>query len=124
MQTAATTSHAALTASPRLSATIANAAAPRRATAIHKSFVCGALELLMVIMNVLPHGRKAPTNKFHPREDLDQGKSVLPGKNHIGTMRRRMSNVARDFRFTPESGHEFPHGRECPLRAKSRHQNA
>jgi hypothetical protein len=57
----------------------------------------------MVIMNVLPHGRKAPTNKFHPREDLDQGKSVLPGKNHIGTMRRRMSNVARDFRFTPKA---------------------
>src|SRR5262245_3764983 len=37
MQTAATTSHAAFTASPRLSATIAKATAPSRAMAIHNS---------------------------------------------------------------------------------------
>jgi hypothetical protein len=39
MQTAATTSHAALTASPRLSATMAKETAPRSATAIHKIIV-------------------------------------------------------------------------------------
>src|SRR5262249_9104328 len=65
MHTAATTSHAALTASPRLSATIANATAPRRATAIHKSFVCGAPELLMILMDVLPDCR-SPTNQESP----------------------------------------------------------
>src|SRR5215831_19818880 len=48
MQTAATTSHAALTASPRLSATIANETAPSTATAVHNSFVCHAIELLKV----------------------------------------------------------------------------
>src|SRR6266576_1877359 len=41
------TSHAALTASPRLSATIANETAPNRAIAVHKTFVCHA-ELLKV----------------------------------------------------------------------------
>src|SRR5215831_2344335 len=64
MQIAATTSHAALTVSPRLSATIANATAPRSATAIHKSFVWGALELLMILMDVLPHCRKPNQTKF------------------------------------------------------------
>src|SRR5215468_11878134 len=64
MQVAAMTSHAALTASPRLSATIANATAPRKATAIHKSLVCGALELLMVLMDVLPHCRKPNQTRF------------------------------------------------------------
>jgi hypothetical protein len=77
MQIAATTSHAALTASPRLRATIANATAPRRAIAIHKTFVCGALELLMVLMECPPALLEAPTNKFHPRADLDQDKTVL-----------------------------------------------
>src|SRR5215831_14121895 len=47
MQTAAT-SHAALTASPRLSATIAHETAPSTATAVHNSFVCHAIELLKV----------------------------------------------------------------------------
>src|SRR6266516_3692339 len=42
------TSHAALTASPRLSATIANETAPNRAIAVHKTFVCHA-ELLLKI---------------------------------------------------------------------------
>src|SRR5262249_4255296 len=64
MQIAATTNHAALTVSPRLSATIANATAPRRVTAIHKSFVWGALELLMILMDVLPHCRKPNQTKF------------------------------------------------------------
>src|SRR6516225_5823658 len=40
MQTAATTNHAALTASPRLSATIANETAPSTATPAHKIFGC------------------------------------------------------------------------------------
>src|SRR5215467_13339342 len=59
MQTAATTSHAALTASPLLSATIANATAPKKAIAIHKILFCGALELLVALMDVLPHCRKS-----------------------------------------------------------------
>src|SRR5215475_11202561 len=42
------TSHAALTASPRLSATIANETAPNRAIAVHKSFVCHAERSLKV----------------------------------------------------------------------------
>ena|SRR6516165_5465115 len=50
MQTAAVTSHAALTASPRFSATIAKATAPSRATATHKSFVCHTLELFKVVL--------------------------------------------------------------------------
>src|SRR6478752_1103212 len=63
MQTAATTSHAALTVSPRLSATIANVTAPRRATAIHRSFVWSPLELLTALMDVLPHCRKPNQTK-------------------------------------------------------------
>src|SRR5215470_16937705 len=39
MQTAATTSHAAFTASPRLSAIIPNETAPSTATAVHNRFV-------------------------------------------------------------------------------------
>src|SRR6516164_2162174 len=50
MQTAAVTSHAALTASPRFSATIAKATAPSRATAIHNSLVCHTLELFKVVL--------------------------------------------------------------------------
>src|SRR6185437_1427866 len=76
MQIAATTSHAALTASPRLSATIANATAPRRATAIHKSFVCGALEWLMVLMGVLPHCRKPNQTKFTFAEPCSRQKCI------------------------------------------------
>src|SRR5215469_4928109 len=79
MHTAATTSQAALTASPRLSATIANATAPRRATAIHQSLVCGALVLLIVLMDVLPHCRKPNQTEVTLAGDLDRGKSVWPG---------------------------------------------
>src|SRR5262245_65626894 len=60
MQIAAMTSQAALTASPRLSATMAKETAPRRATAIHKSFVCGALELSMILMGRSPALQEAP----------------------------------------------------------------
>src|SRR5215472_5623828 len=48
MQTAATTNHAALTASPRLSATIPNETAPSTATPIHKIFVCHPVVSVMV----------------------------------------------------------------------------
>src|SRR5262249_51060234 len=55
MHTAATTSQAALTASPRLSATMANATAPSTAIATHSSLVCQAVVLLnMVFMAFLP----------------------------------------------------------------------
>src|SRR5215475_9060247 len=64
MQIAAITSHAALTASPRLSATMANDTAPRSATTTHNSFVCGAAELLMIFMDVLPHCRKPNQTRF------------------------------------------------------------
>src|SRR5215475_12211019 len=74
MQTAATTSHAALTVSPRLSATIANVTAPRRATAIHKSFVWSPLELLMALMDILPHCRKPNQTKFTLAGILIEGK--------------------------------------------------
>jgi hypothetical protein len=58
-----------------LSATMANETAPRRATAIHKSFVCGALELLMILMGRSPARQATPQkNKFYPRPDLDQYK--------------------------------------------------
>src|SRR5215475_2730427 len=82
MQTAATTSHAALTASPRLSATIANATAPRRATAIHKSFVCGAPELLTILMDVLPELQEPNQTRVTLAGTLievDRGKSGLAG---------------------------------------------
>src|SRR5215468_1217611 len=77
MQVAAMTSQAALTASPRLSATIANATAPRRATAIHKSFVCGALELLMVFMNT-SRTAGSPTKQIHLRGTLLEAKVYWP----------------------------------------------
>jgi hypothetical protein len=40
MHTAATTSHAALTCSPRVKATTANETAPKAMTIAHQSFVC------------------------------------------------------------------------------------
>src|SRR5512132_3751535 len=81
MQIAAMTSHAALTASPRLSATMANATAPRRATAIHKTFVCRALELLTILMGRSPALQATPQTKFRPRADLDQDKKRSGQKN-------------------------------------------
>src|SRR4030095_15684725 len=83
MHIAAMTSHAALTASPRLSATMANATAPRRATAIHKNFVC-AVELLMILMRRPPALQATPKNKFHPRANVDQYKKCRGEKNLHG----------------------------------------
>src|SRR4249919_1664957 len=92
MQIAATTSHAALTASPRLSATIANATAPRSATAIHKSFVCGALELLMVLMGCPPALQESPhKTSFILAGTLIKAKVYLREKIYITTCRRRTS---------------------------------
>jgi hypothetical protein len=82
MQTAATTSHAALTASPRLSATIANATAPKRAIAIHKSLVCGALELLMALMGCPPALQESPhKTSLTVAGTLIKAKVYLRGKN-------------------------------------------
>src|SRR5262249_23096950 len=117
MQIAAMTSHAALTASPRLSATIANATAPRRATAIHKTFACGALELLTVLMGDPPAQQEPPQNKFHPRADLDQEKTVLATKKNTSPQCRRREkdvHVARDVRFWANSGH-MRYTSLCPL---------
>src|SRR5215471_14774944 len=55
MQTAATTNQAALTASPRLSATIANETAPRTATPIHKAFVCHPVVSVKMPIAFLPY---------------------------------------------------------------------
>src|SRR5262245_24327626 len=66
MQIAATTNQAALTASPRLSATIANATAPRIANAIHRIFVCRALDVSTVLTDVLPRCRKVQRINFLP----------------------------------------------------------
>src|SRR5262249_27449092 len=49
-----TTNHAALTASPRLSATIANETAPSRAIPVHKIFVCHPVVSVKMPIAVLP----------------------------------------------------------------------
>src|SRR6266700_1254403 len=54
MQTAATTNHAALTASPRLSATIANETAPSTAIPVHKIFVCHPVVSVKMPIALLP----------------------------------------------------------------------
>ena len=100
MQVAATTSHAALTASPRLSATIANATAPRSATAVHKIFACTPFELLMVFMDALPHYRKAQHTKFLPRLNLDQDKTggIGPRSNLQTLCNRRRAGPSLDLK--------------------------
>src|SRR3974390_404129 len=80
MQTAAVTNQAALTASPLLRATIANATAPRRAIAIHKILFCSPFDLSTAIMDVLL-ARKPEQNKCHPRDVVDQGESALTRKS-------------------------------------------
>src|SRR5215475_6805690 len=93
MQIAAMTSQAALTASPRLSATMANATAPKRATAIHKSFVCGTLELLMALMGMSScTAGTPPQNKSRPRPDFDQGKITSPQMLQIRSRAEQSSN--------------------------------
>src|SRR5260370_12630007 len=95
MQIAATTSHAALTASPRLSATIENATARRRATGIHKSFVCGALELLMVFMDVLPDCRKPTQTTFTLAGTLIEARVYWPGSFPSVHAKVRLFHFAR-----------------------------
>src|SRR6516165_1483977 len=98
MQVAATTSQAALTDSPRLSATIPNASAPRRATAIHKIFVC-VLELLIVSMDVLPRGRKSNQTMFTPKgrqNDAEIIGRILPFRTHT-TVRHHQFRIANGF---------------------------
>src|SRR5437588_3942231 len=77
MQIAATTSQAALTASPRLSATIPNAIAPSAATAVHKSFVCSVRELLS--LTLIDASRNAAMDKHnsHAADDIDQAQNVF-----------------------------------------------
>src|SRR5262245_9546581 len=90
MQIAAMTSHAALTASPRLSATMANATAPRRATAIHKIFVCGAPELLMILMGCSPALQATPQKtSFILAPTLINTKSVEARKIYMATMPKK-----------------------------------
>src|SRR5262245_36051856 len=55
MQTAATTNHAALTASPRLSATIANETAPSTAIPVHRAFVCHPVVSVKMPIAFLPY---------------------------------------------------------------------
>src|SRR4051794_21024189 len=62
IKNAGTNSQGGLNALPPFSATIPDATAPRRATAIHKIFVCGALELLIsALIGFLLHCSKAAT---------------------------------------------------------------
>src|SRR5262249_8783803 len=74
MQIAATTSQAALTASPRLSATIPKETAPSAATAAHKSFVCSVFELLSLML--IASSRTAAKDKHNSHaDDIDQVQS-------------------------------------------------
>src|SRR5262249_41221291 len=74
MQIAATTSQAALTASPRLSATIPKETAPSAATAAHKSFVCSVFELLS--LTLIASSRTAAKDKHNSHaDDIDQVQS-------------------------------------------------
>src|SRR5215471_19082525 len=76
MQIAATTSQAALTASPRLSATIPKETAPSAATAAHKSFVCSVFELLS--LTLIGSSRTAAKDKHNSHaDDIDQVQSVF-----------------------------------------------
>src|SRR5215510_6269645 len=109
MQIAAMTSHAALTASPRLSATMANETAPRRATAIHKTFVCGALELLMKLMGRSPARQATPRKtSFILAPTLIKIKSVAAKKIYTVTMSEKdtwRKACWRLHRSPPRRGH-------------------
>src|SRR4029453_6587965 len=106
MQIAAMTSHAALTASPRFSATMANATAPRRATAIHKTFVCRALELLTILMGRSPALQATPQTKFLPHADLDQDKKRRGQKNlHHHNVEEAWRTACGHFFRSRQRGH-------------------
>ena len=74
MQTAAVTSHAALTGSPRVSATMAKATAPRRATPIQVSFSRNSIGLLP-LRRPAPHGADL-TAVFQAQFSTQCGKAV------------------------------------------------
>src|SRR5262245_51533463 len=111
MQIAAMTSHAALTASPRLSATMANETAPRRATAIHRSFVCGALELLMILMG-RSTARHATTQKtsFILAATLINTKSAEARKIYMAT--RSEKDAWRSASLLPWAGETWRNQRD------------
>src|SRR5215475_13070421 len=110
MHTAATTSQAALTASPRLSATMANATAPSVAIAAHSNLVCHAAVLLNIVFMAFLPLRDIRPSASHLEFDADlhhlsagnleigtrplrvvmhEGKQLLAPARHAGPDRRR-----------------------------------
>src|SRR6478672_9603787 len=99
MQTAATTSQAALTASPLLSATIPNDTAPRRAIAVHNSFVCHAAELLKgtLMAFLLPVNEPALRLRFYVRLIIDPAHARTIEENGTSVNKARSGIVVEAF---------------------------